>query len=152
MDNACFLIGGRNTPPSVEPELRALIEECIVGHGVKQFVVGHYGAFDRIAQRTLADAKKAHPEIILTLLLPYHPAERPVSLPAGFDDSIYPSGLETTPKRIAIVRANRWMIDHSRHLIAFPAPIGNSRTLLEYARTRPALQIHPTPKTSQKQQ
>ena len=47
--------------------------------------MGHYGGFDRLAARAVIKAKKTHPEVTLTLLLPYHPAERPMAAPEGFD-------------------------------------------------------------------
>ena len=38
--------------------------------------------------------------------------------------------------RLAIVRANRYMVDHCDFLIAYAYRPGNSRKLLEYARRR----------------
>ena len=35
--------------------------------------------------------------------------ERPIPTPEGFDRTLYPDGMETVPKRLAIVRANYWM-------------------------------------------
>ena len=46
------------------------------------------------------------------MLIPYHPAERPVETPPGFDGTFYPPGIESVPRRYAIVRANRYMVDH----------------------------------------
>ena len=71
------------------------------------------------------------------LVLPYHPAERPVDTPYGFDGTYYPEGLEQVPKRYAIVRANRIMIDMSDWLVAYVRyGASNSRKLLEYAEHR----------------
>ena len=73
----------------------------------------------------------------LTLLLPYHPYDRPTLTPLGFDCTFYPPGMETVPKRVAIVRANRYMVDHSDYLIAYAwHPASNARDLVEYARRR----------------
>jgi len=42
--------------------------------------------------------------------------------------------MERVPKRLAIVRANRYMIEHSDYLIAYVwHPASNARELLEYA-------------------
>ena len=71
------------------------------------------------------------------LVLPYHPAERPVDTPYGFDGTYYPEGLEQVPKRYAIERANRIMIDMSDWLVAYVRHgASNSRKLLEYAEHR----------------
>lgn len=99
--------------------------------------MGQYGNFDRLAARVLADSKMKHSEIILLLLAPYHPADRPVTAPPGFDGIYYPEGMETVPKRLAIIRANRYMIDHSDCLIAYVwHPASNARELLTYAKKR----------------
>ena len=79
-------------------------------------------------------AKKAHPHITLSLLLPYHPAERPVKTPKGFDGTYYPPGMEG---QYAIVQANHYVIDHVDYLIAYAwHPASNARELVEYARRR----------------
>ena len=79
-------------------------------------------------------SKKRHPEVTLNLLLPYHPYDRPTPTPPGFDGTFYPPGMETVPKHAAIVRANRYMVDHSDYLIAYVwHPASNARDLVEYA-------------------
>ena len=106
-------------------------------YGVTEFIVGNYGGFDRIAAKAVITAIEQYPEIILTLLIPYHPAERPVELPPGFDNTFYPPDMEKIPRRLAIARANRYMVDHVDYLIAYAwHPASNARNLLEYARKR----------------
>ena len=115
----CFLIGHRDVPGELRERLAKAIDEAIVRDGVTEFVVGQYGAFDRMAAGCLVEAKKNHPELRLVLLLPYHPAERPVALPRGFDVSFYPPGMEKVPRRLAIVRANEYMARHCDVLICY---------------------------------
>ena len=115
----CFLIGHRDVPGELREKLARAIDEAIVRNDVTEFVVGQYGAFDRMAAGCLAEAKKAHPELRLLLLLPYHPVERPVDLPQGFDASFYPPGMEQVPRRLAIVRANEYMARHCDLLICY---------------------------------
>lgn len=105
--------------------------------GVTEFIVGNYGGFDRMAAKAVITAKDQHPEIALSMLISYHPAERPVELPHGFDNTFYPPGMEQVPRRLAIVRANRYMVDHVDYLIAYAWHAGsNARNLLEYAQQR----------------
>lgn len=131
---SCFFIGHREAPESLVPALSEAIERHISVLGVTEFVVGAYGAFDRMAARRLAKAKERHPEINLLLLSPYHPAERKILLPEGFEMSFYPPGMERVPKRLAIVCANRYMIEHCDYLISYVwHPASNARELLEYA-------------------
>ena len=113
----CFCMGHRDAPDSLFPALAEAIERHITMFGVTEFVIGAYGRFDTLAARAVREAKKRHPEVRLTYLRPYHPAERP-DTPPGFDGSLYPTGMETVPKRLAIVRANRYMVEHCPFLHA----------------------------------
>lgn len=133
----CFFIGHREAGDELLPALTAAVERHITEYGVTNFMVGCYGNFDKLAARTVIDVKKRHPEVTLTMLLPYHPFDRPTPTPKGFDGTFYPPGMETVPKRLAIVRANRYMTEHSSHLIAYAwHPASNARELVEYARSR----------------
>ena len=130
----CFFIGHRETGDELIPALTAAVERHITEYGVTSFIVGRYGNFDKLAARVVIDAKKRHPEVTLTLLLPYHPFDRPTPTPKGFDGTFYPPGMETVPKRVAIIRANRYMVEHSTHLIAYAwHPASNARALVEHA-------------------
>ena len=134
--STCFFIGYRDAPDSILPSLSAAIETRIVEDGVDQFVVGNYGRFDLLAAQAVRKAKKQHPDILLFYLRPYHPVERPFT-PSGYDGSFYPPGMETVPRKLAIVRANRYMVDNSQFLIAYARySASNAWKLTEYARKR----------------
>lgn len=133
----CFFIGHRDAGEELLPILAEAVERHITQCGVTDFYVGHYGRFDSMAAQTVRDAKKRHPTVTLTLLLPYYPADRPTFTGTGFDGTFYPPGMERVPKRLAIVRANRYMVEYSSHLIAFARyPASNARELVEYAKAR----------------
>lgn len=135
--NRCFFIGHRETSEEIYPRLYAAVEKHIVRYDVKEFIVGQYGEFDRLADQAVKAAKGSYPEVTLTLLVPYHPQERAILMPDGFDSTLYPSGMEKAPRRIAIVRANRYMVDHADYLIAYAwHSASNAMKLLEYARYR----------------
>lgn len=139
MEKVCFFIGHRDTENEVRMALADEVEHHITAYGVTAFFVGHYGNFDNMAAAAVIEAKKRHPEVTLTLLLPYHPFDRPIPQPDGFDGTFYPPGMERVPKRFAIVRANRYMLEHSTYLIAHVWHISNgSRELWEAARKREA--------------
>ena len=133
--STCFLIGSHLSPDTLSPLLDEAIERHIVEYGVTEFVVGRYGRFDQLAAEALRRAKGRHPGIRLWRLLPYHPAERPVDIPPGFDGTYYPEGLETVPRRLAILRAGQIAAAESRFLIASPG-LGGSRTVTDYALRR----------------
>lgn len=117
------------------PALAQAVCAHIRHKGVGDFFVGHYGGFDRLAARAVLAARQEEPAIRLWLLLPYHPAERPVELPPGFTGAFYPPRMEFVPRRLAIIWANRYMAAHTNHLIAYVRhPVSNAAKLLDYAR------------------
>lgn len=135
--NSCFFIGYADTPEAVFAQLMQTVERLILKENVGYFYVGGYGNFDRLAAMAVKRLKKSYPFILLMLVLAYHPSERPVPVPEGFDGTYYPEGMETVPKRYAIVRANRKMVETVDWLIAYVwHPASNSRSILEYAQRR----------------
>ena len=130
----CFFIGHRDAPESIYNRLLTAVECHISEYGVTDFVVGRYGNFDRLAARAVMEAKRHHADVTLTLLMPYYRTDAE-PLPDGFDGSLFPDGLETVPKRAAILRANQYMIHHCDYLIAYDSGyIGNTRKLVAEAR------------------
>ena len=96
--------------------------------------MGQYGAFDRMAAKAVIQLKEKYPNVVLTLLLAYHPCDKKAELPEGFDGSLYPEGQETVPRRLAIVRANQYAVKHSGYLIAYAwQPGSNARKVVEGA-------------------
>ena len=101
---------------------------------VSDFYVGMYGNFDQLAGEAVIQLKRKYPDIRLFLVLPYHPAERPIEAPPGYDGTFYPDGMEAVSRRYGIAKANRKMIDASDFLIAYvPHTVSNAYDLLEYA-------------------
>ena len=76
---SCFFIGHREAGPDILPALEDTIEKHISEYGVTEFIVGHYGGFDRLAARAVISAKKCYPEVRLLMLIPYHPARHSVT-------------------------------------------------------------------------
>ena len=134
---SCFFIGHRDADERLLPRLELVIDRLIWEENVRYFYVGGYGGFDRLAAAAVRHLKQKHPDIALMLVLPYHPAERPTEAPEGFDRTYHQDGLESTPKRYAIVRANKIMVDACDWLVCYVRHgAGNSRKLLEYAQRR----------------
>lgn len=133
--NSCFLFGHRDSPYDIQSDIEVAVEQQYLNYGIRQYYVGGYGSFDSMAASAIKKVKKRYKDISLFLLLPYHPAERPVETPEGFDSTFYPP-LEKVPRRYAIVRANRYMIESCDSVICYVNHIGNTRKLLEYAQRR----------------
>ena len=134
MAKSCFFIGHRDANDEIYPSLLAEVERHATEYGVRDFFVGHYGSFDRMAAQSVKEVKKRHPEVRLMLVLPYHPAIRPIETPKGFDGTYYPWEDERIPKRLAIIRTNQRM-DTCDYLIAYARHfLGGSGQIVEYAR------------------
>ena len=134
---SCFFIGHREADERLLPQLVSTVERLVRVENVTCFYVGRYGGFDRIAASAVKQVKKHHLEIQLMLVLHYHPAERAVEVPDGYDGTYYPKGLEKVPHQYAIVRVNKIMVETSDWLIAYVRHgASNSRKILEYAQRR----------------
>ena len=141
-DKSCFFIGHREADERLLPRLELIIDRLISEENVRYFYVGGYGGFDRVSAAAVKRAKQKYPDITLMLVLPYHPAERAVPTPNGFDGTYHPEGLENAPRRYAIVRTNQIMVDDSDWLVCYVRHgASNSRNLLEYAKRREAKEL-----------
>ncbi len=133
---SCFFIGHRDAPGELLPHIRTAVER-LIREGVTDFYVGSRGNFDRLAAASVRELKQTCPQVRLYRVLAYHPFERDISLPEGFAGSVYPEGLERVPRRYAILRANRAMVDACEYLIAYaPHETGNAKKVVEYAMRR----------------
>jgi len=136
MDNkVCFMFGHATTPYDALPMIEAAAEQQYQTQGIRTFIVGNRGNFDSYAAIAIKRLKRKYDDISLLLLLAYHPAERPVYLTEGFDNSYYPP-LEGVPRQYTIVRANKYMVDTVDSIICYVNHIGNTRKLLEQAERR----------------
>ena len=119
-----------------EKEVRAWLEratENLIVNGAETFYLGGYGAFDRLAASVLAEQKKRYPQIELVLILPYLNRRKDIS---PCDSSLYPP-LESVPKKLAIVRRNRWMVDQADVVVSYVLHSwGGAAMMLEYAKQK----------------
>lgn len=131
MSKSCFLFGHADTPQSILPMLEQAIEDE-VAKGITTFYVGYRGNFDHLATTALKTVKQRHNKITLMLLLAYHPAEKNIEMPLGFDGTFYP--LEGVPYKYAILRANQYMVKTVDSIICYVRHLGNARELLKFAK------------------
>ena len=137
MNKKCFIMGHRDAPEKIFAELFNCIEKHIECDSIGEFIVGNNGAFDRMAANAVSLAKSKNPNIKLTMLLPYHPAEKKLDISKCFDESWYPEGIENVPYRIRIVAANHKAVDESDIIILYCRYAGsNTEKIAEYARKK----------------
>ena len=112
----CTFFGHADTTEKIVPILQAEIVRLIENREVTHFFVGNHGNFDRLVAHTLKELKQRYPHINYTIVLAYFPVS-----PNIYDqeNSLYPVGIESVPKRFAILWRNRWMLDRSQFVITY---------------------------------
>ena len=100
----CCFFGHREVTHNIRPSLTEIIEKLIVDEGVTDFYVGHQGQFDSMVFYVLKELKAKYPQIRYTVVLAYMPDEH-IKEVYG-EDTLFPDGLETVPKRFAISKRN----------------------------------------------
>lgn len=134
---SCFFIGHREANDAILPNIRETAERLIQEENVTAFYAGGYGNFDRLAGEAIIQLKEEYAGIELFLVIPYHPADRPIEAPPGYNGTFYPDGMEFASRRYAIVKANRKMIDDCDWLIAYVThSVSNADNFMKYALRR----------------
>ncbi len=110
----CTFFGHADTSEEILPLLQREIVKLIENHGVSCFYVGNHGNFDRLVIRTLKALQQEHPSIEYSIVLAYLPT---TSDTFESENTLYPAGIESVPKRFAIVWRNRWMLNKSQFVI-----------------------------------
>ena len=116
-NKACCFFGHREVTHNIRPKLTAVIEKLITEDGVTEFYVGHQGQFDSMVFSVLKELKSRYPQIRYTVVLAYMPDKHIKELYG--EDTLFPDGLETVPKRFAISRRNDWMIQQSGFAVCY---------------------------------
>ena len=135
--HTCFFIGHQDAPDSIQKRLNETAEHLVSHCRVTEFIVGHYGNFDRMAVIAVQRAIQGFPEkeVIAYLLEPYFPGDRQIIVPHYFEDIYYPAGMETVPKRFCIQRANQKALNSADYLVAYVCREGgNAAKLLRSAK------------------
>ena len=105
--------GHRDTPEEIEEKLLSVLTDLIETKNADRFLIGNHGKFDHIAKRALKKLKKQYPHISCYTVLAYLPEKAPYATPDEEIDTLYPEGLETTPRRFAICKRNEWMVNEA---------------------------------------
>lgn len=109
------------------------VTQSLIEQGATTFYLGGYGAFDSLAASVLREQKKRYPQIELVLVLAYLNTRRDTS---GYDRTVYPP-LETVPRRFAISRRNRWMVESVDVVVSYVLhDWGGAATTLQYAKRK----------------
>jgi len=113
---ACFF-GHRDVTHDIRAKLQFIIEQLITEEQINSFYVGHQGQFDSMVYSVLKELKAKYPQIRYTVVLAYMPDEHTKEVYG--ENTLYPDGLETVPRRFAISKRNDWMIQHSDYAVCY---------------------------------
>lgn len=130
----CTFFGHRDAPQEAETMLRKTIIDLVEHHGANTFYVGNQGAFDCMVRKVLKEMKTVYPYITYFAVLAYMPGVWNARDDFDYSDTIYPDGLENTPKKFAVSKRNYWMIDRSNTVIVYVKyPVGGAFQFKELA-------------------
>lgn len=128
----CTFFGHRDAPDGIKTSLRNTLIELIESRSVDKFYVGNEGAFDRMVQCELRLMKKEYPFIDYEIVLAYMPQGN-----EGLENTVFPENAAVCPRRFAIDRRNRWMIDRSDFAVVYAVrSIGGASKFAKIARVR----------------
>ncbi len=140
----CCFFGHREVTHNIRPKLTAIIEKLITEDGVTDFYVGHQGQFDNMVYSVLKELKaKKYPQIRYTVVLAYMPDERIKELYG--EETLFPDGMETVPKRFAISKRNDWMIQQSGFAVCYVHKITGGAAKFKEKAEKKGLQIIDVP-------
>lgn len=111
--------GHRDTPSEIQPQLERTLVDLIVQHNATHFYVGHNGNFDNLVHQTLQKLSAYYPHISAFVILSHFPINHASSFSHDTLPTIYPEGLELIHPRYAIIRRNRWMVEHCDCVVAY---------------------------------
>ena len=116
-NKTCCFFGHREVTHNIREKLTAIIEKLVTEGGVTDFYVGHQGQFDSMVYSVLKELKEVYPHIGYSVVLAYMPDEHFKEVYG--EDTLFPDGLESVPKRFAISIRNDWMIQHSDYAVCY---------------------------------
>lgn len=111
--------GHRHTPCPIRMPLKNLLIDLIERKNADCFYVGNHGAFDSMVCQTLKELKEIYPHITYYIALAYLPSKSQYEDNMDYSCTIYPDGLENTPRKFAIVKRNQWMIEKADVVITY---------------------------------
>lgn len=135
----CTFFGHHDCPASVKQTLFEEIKKQIT-QGASCFYIGNNGNFDTMALSCLKTLKKEYKDIRYAVVIAYISANKNEYLS---EETVFPEGIETVPKRFAIDFRNRWMIDHSDTVISYIAhSFGGAAKYVKKAKNKGAVIIN----------
>ena len=115
----CCFFGHHDAPDNIKEKIADQVKEEIK-NGETEFLVGNHGHYDYMVLSVLRTMKEAHPHICYSVVLAYMPDASPDEYSyLRPEETVYPEGLESVPRKFAIVWRNDWMLRQSEYVITY---------------------------------
>ena len=119
-ETVCCFFGHHNAKDEIKEKLCEQVRSLIVNENAKKFYVGTHGNFDYLALLVLREMKKEFPDIDYTVVLAYMPDRSPDEYSYfAPEETLFPDGLEKSPRRLAIIKRNEWMLKQSDTVVCY---------------------------------
>ena len=115
----CCFFGHRNAPQNVRPLIKEAVLKLAEESDDVMFYVGNQGGFDAMAHGVLKELHETDPRIAYSVVLAYMPGKKGAFDGNLYDDTIYPEGLGTVPRKFAISARNKWMVEKADTVICY---------------------------------
>lgn len=113
----CTFFGHSDSPDTIKPKLKAVLENLIIDHSVDMFYVGHQGDFDVFVRNILRELKKEYPQVNYAVVLAYMPGKKKEN--DDYSDTMIPEGIEAIHPHYAISWRNNWMLRQSEYVVTY---------------------------------
>ena len=117
--SVCTFFGHKDTPEETKSILRSALIYLIEKQNVDLFYVGNNGNFDSMVAKSLSELQNIYSHIKFFVVIAYLPTHSESYISKCIYKTIYPQGLENIPKRFAIDKRNRWMLNNSSFVITY---------------------------------
>ena len=115
----CCFFGHRDTPQDIRPLIKETVLKLVEENDDVVFYVGNQGGFDAMAHGVLKELSETDPRIVYSVVLAYMPGEKGEFDGDLYNDTMYPEGLETVPRKFAISTRNKWMVEKADTVICY---------------------------------
>ena len=129
----CTFFGHRDAPERIRGRLHDVLTDLIENRGADTFCVGSQGRFDEMVLYELKKLSESYPHIRYSVVLAYMPGKSDKSGIIDHSETVYPDGLENVPRRFAIDKRNRLMIEWSDTVITYVCSPGGAAKYKEIA-------------------
>lgn len=130
----CIFFGHHDAPSEIKASIKRAIFLLYQKEHIQNYYVGNNGKFDYYVQCILKEMINDGIDICFNIVL----SNLNETALSGYQyDTVFPEGLENTPKRFAIAKRNDWLIRNGSFLIAYVKnPFSNSKKWFEKALKR----------------